>query len=93
MLFFFDASNPTGRYSLDMSQPVHRVVLLRLLQMSAEDGAWEGDCTRQNVRNFVVAGQNVLVTDPTLVTVPKNGTIHFDYLQACFLLDLMSVLL
>lgn len=85
MLFFLDSANPTGHYILDMSQPVHRVVLMRLLHSSAADGAWQTDCTRQNLRNLVVSGQKVLVTDPTLVNVPKTGTVCLDYLQVFYL--------
>lgn len=83
MLFFFDVGNPTGHYSLDMSKPVHRVVLKRLLQSSSSDGAWMADCTKQNLRNFVACGRKVSITDPALVAVPRAGTVHFDYLQAC----------
>lgn len=84
MLFFFDNGNPTGRYTLDMSQPVHRVVLMRLLHSSVADGAWKTDPARQNFRNLVVSGQKVVVTNPTLVVVPRSGIVHLDYLQVCF---------
>jgi hypothetical protein len=81
MLAFFDNENPTGRYDLDMSQPVHRSVFERLLNSSIAEGAWRKDTTMQNLRNLIVSGQKVLVTDPTVVKVPRGGSVHLDYLQ------------
>lgn len=80
-LAFFDVHNPTGRYSLDMSQPVHRVVLARLLHSSVTDGPWRADSTRHNLRNVIMAGRELHVRDPTLLPVPKGGSVVLDYLH------------
>ena len=69
---------------LDMLQPVHRIVLKRLIQSSILDGAWWHDCTQQSLRNFRTGGRMVTTTDPTLVTVPRHGIVHLDYLQVWY---------
>lgn len=76
LLAFFDAANPTGRYHLDMAVPTHRVVLARLVTLSAQDGAWAADATLRNLRNVIVGSMEVDVPDPTVFVVPKRGHVQ-----------------
>lgn len=76
LLAFFDADNPTGRYHLDMSVPLHRVVLSRLVALSAAQGYWRTDATRRNLRNVIVGTQEVDVPDPTAFVIPRSGHVQ-----------------
>jgi hypothetical protein len=60
-LAFFDAANATGRYSLDMSQLEHRVVLARLLHASVTAAPWRACPTRHNLRNIELNGRALAV--------------------------------
>lgn len=76
LLAFFDVGNPTGRYHLDMAVPLHRVVLSRLVALSAQQGCWRADDTRRNLRNVIVGSKEVDVPDPTVFVVPRSGHIQ-----------------
>eukprot|EP00892_Ulva_mutabilis_P001137 jgi/Ulvmu1/11023/UM007_0203.1 len=81
LLAFFDPGNPTGRYHLDMAVPLHRVVLCRLVSLSAQQGFWRADTTRRNLRNVIIGTREVDVPDPTVFVVPSSGHVQLDYLE------------
>jgi hypothetical protein len=69
------------RYLLDMAQPLHRVVLSRLLHLSAVEGTWARGAQLHNFRNVIVDHEETPLGDPTRFRLPPSGWIQLDYLE------------
>jgi hypothetical protein len=64
-----------------MSKAVHRVVMARLLHISAKAEAFRLGTCASNFRNFHVNQVEVVFGDPTRFQMPRSGRIQFDFLE------------
>lgn len=69
------------RYSLDMSKPIHRVVLSRLLHLSAVAETWSQGPMLHNFRNVLVNRVETRLGDPSRFRLPAGGWIQLDFLE------------
>eukprot|EP00803_Ostreobium_quekettii_P009978 evm.model.scf_576.2 EVM.evm.TU.scf_576.2 scf_576:1044-7501(+) len=81
ILAFFKPENPTGRYKLQLSRQVDRVVAARLLEAGAKEGHWRTDPLKTNFRNVLIDDQEVEVENPASFQVPKKGHMQLDYVS------------
>ncbi|GMH42451.1 hypothetical protein BSKO_10370 [Bryopsis sp. KO-2023] len=81
ILVFFSPDNPTGRYTLDLSRQIHRVILARLLQLSITEGIWRSNSTCKNFRNVFLNGQEIDIDNPATFEFPLTGKIQLDFIS------------
>ena len=81
----FDKNNPTGRYLLNLSRPLDRIIARRLQDSSALESPYRVSPFYSNWRNATLNG-SPLVKDGLgkglrSYTIPNTGSLRFDYVS------------
>jgi hypothetical protein len=81
MAAYLRNENPSGRYSLNLSRDVDRVVAGRLLMQARKEAQfWLTNRTMLNFRNVVLHGNKTEINDPLNFAFPNEGLAVFDYI-------------
>lgn len=80
MAAYLRNENPTGRYNLNLSREVDRVVASRLLLQAQKEEYWRSNKTMLNFRNVILKGNKIDISDPANFSFPNEGLLRFDYI-------------
>jgi hypothetical protein len=80
MAAYLRSENPTGRYHLNLSRQLERVIAQRLLMQAQAEHLWRASRVYVNFRNVVLEGEPIEIADPINFVIPAAGFIRFDFI-------------
>mmetsp|Transcript_21235 Transcript_21235/g.59033 ORF Transcript_21235/g.59033 Transcript_21235/m.59033 type:complete len:715 (-) Transcript_21235:33-2177(-) len=80
MAAYLRSENPTGRYNLNLSREVDRVVASRLLMQAQKEEFWRSSQMMRNFRDVELKGKKIEITDPLNFNFPAEGIVSFDFI-------------